>query len=198
MGVYPNTGDYTIALVGGAATNHCNIDFSLPNSAYTGRIEYNNSDNSMNFYTNGVATPRLTISQDGRIGINTSRATTALQVIGDGNFFGGDVSSSSVTVGTTLGSTVLGTLNAKYGVQLGGFGVTTGSGIMLASSNVAGVFSAIAFNQQGVSGNKGLILYENNSNSFKFRTNASATDRFVITSGGLVGIGVTPTSFQLH
>ena len=78
-----------------------------------------------------------------------------------------------------------------------GYVSTNGAALSLVSSGTSGVFSAIAFSQTSVAGNKGLILYENFPNSFKFRTNGSATDRFVITSGGLVGIGVTPSSFQL-
>ena len=68
------------------------------------------------------------------------------------------MSCGSVTVGSSIGSTVLGTLNAKYGVSLGAYGVATGAGIVLASSNEAGVYSEIAFKQPGVSGNKGLII----------------------------------------
>ena len=74
----------------------------------------------MNVFTNASATPRLTITSDGRIGVGTTTPSpsTVFQCIGDADFWGGDVSCGSVSVGTTNGSTVLGTLNAKYGVSL--------------------------------------------------------------------------------
>ena len=77
---------------------------------------------------------------------------------------GGSAGITSYNTITSLGG-VIPTTNGVYGCTLGAYAATNGAGLRLTSSNEAGVYSAISFTQYNVSGNKGIIYFENVSNS---------------------------------
>ena len=44
------------------ATGETTIDFSSPGTNYKGRIQYDNTSNSLNFFTNSSATPSFVLT----------------------------------------------------------------------------------------------------------------------------------------
>ena len=76
-----STGNTAISIVGNAA-NNANLHFGTSANHFMGGIRYDNSVNSMNFWTNN-SNNRIAILSNGNVGINTGAPTSTLHVNGD-------------------------------------------------------------------------------------------------------------------
>jgi hypothetical protein len=132
-------------------------------------ILLNTSSSSINFYTDGVSTPRLTIASTGAATFSSSVTAT-----------GGTASYSTSALPTaTISTTTTGAINAAYtSIRIGARG-QSGQDQSIAITNVptADGNSAIAFTTM---------------DSYSY------AERMRITSDGLVGIGTASPSALLH
>jgi hypothetical protein len=111
------------------------------------------------------------IIKDGSVGIGTTEPGSALHVLGTKNNY-------DATTGIHMGSYNIGN-NNNYAIDI--------------ISNSTNTDSYINFGSQG--NRNGRINYDNSNNSLSFKTNNS--ERLVINSSGLVGIGITNPGVSL-
>jgi hypothetical protein len=80
--VVANSGNSGVTLVSGTSSTGSIYfaDGTVGNEAYRGRIEYNHSNDSLNFGSAG-SSPRATIDSSGRLGIGTSAPSEPLDVV---------------------------------------------------------------------------------------------------------------------
>lgn len=97
-----DSANVTMQLTAGAS-NNCTIRLGDSADPNIGKIEYDNSDNSLAFTTN--ASTRLTIDSSGNVGIAETTPTEKLHVNGNikgtGNIFIGDTGAPQAETGTT-------------------------------------------------------------------------------------------------
>jgi len=139
------------------------LDFG---AGYEG-ILLNSSDSAINFYTNGVSIPRMTITSAGNVGVGTATP-------------------SAVKPTTTFGWASNLPSRAIEIAPAGSAASGANAGLFLRSSDAANGFDLWADNFFGdayldVRGDAGFI--------FRARTNGTAVERMRITSSGNVGIG---------
>jgi hypothetical protein len=123
---------------------------------------------SLGFSSN--ATERMRITSAGDVGIGTSSPSFKLDVTGQVRANSGASASALIANSTSAGGTALNVQNSgTVNMLVGGYSSIVGSG---SASDVM------------LSATQGILA---------FGTGASSTERMRITSGGLVGIGCTPT-----
>ena len=88
--VVANSGNGGITVVTGTSSTGSIYfaDGTTGNEAYRGRIEYNHSNDSLNFGSNGLS-PRATIDSSGRLLVGTSSTSKQTRVLVQGNSGGG-------------------------------------------------------------------------------------------------------------
>lgn len=104
-----NANNANISLIGSASLSN-KLYFGSTAFAYLGAVEYNNNDNSMNFWTNNTPN-RIYIDNAGKVGIGNNAPSSALHVTGNARVTGlvgpgtviADASGNlSVAAGTTI------------------------------------------------------------------------------------------------
>jgi hypothetical protein len=127
------------------------------------------STRGLKFNTNGANT-RMTITSAGDVGIGTTSPATQLHVKASGNY--GTITSDNST--TTGG---------------GSFGVRKNGSIIGYLANKGGVYGDTTDD---------LCVFAETGYNFRIYTNGSATEKFIVTTGGNVGIGTTSPANKLH
>ena len=81
IGMDSAAGNAGITLAAASATQSSHVDFTYPNILGKGKIQYNHTNNSMVFSTNG--TDKLTLTTGGNLGVGTTTPGSSLHVVGN-------------------------------------------------------------------------------------------------------------------
>jgi len=159
-----------ISLVKSANTNNNGILFQDSTPSNKAAIWHYGSDDALVFWSGG-STERMRINSSGRVGIGTTSPSAALEVINSSTGRSYTVSSSTELVVERNGNSQISIIAANNSDSILHFGDTDDE-------------------------NVGLIGYDHDNNSMRFRT--SGTERTRIDSSGRVGIGTTSPKGLLH
>ena len=154
-----------------------NIFFGDGDDTNRARVVYQQTDESLDFHTNGSATAALRINSTGNIGINSQSPSVKLDVVGNANFSG------VVTANTARVGVITSTAPAA-----GDDFIIEGDsdrGMSIISGNQS---SANIFFGDGDDTNRARVVYQQTDESLDFHTNGSATAALRINSTGKIGI----------
>ena len=166
--------DFTIF---GGRSGRSIINFGDHDDQDAGAIKYYHNDNSLNFFTNGSTTERLTITGIGSVGIGTNDPDSILHL------YGGDDSDCVLSLESD-GDNSGGENHTPY-IRFATDGGLYNSAVGVNQHNVANQEDALVFSNSA-NANGGIIFRTDSSNGW-----ANADERLRIASDGKVGINST-------
>jgi Chaperone of endosialidase len=127
---------------------------------------------ALNFYTQGSATPKMYISSDGKVGIGTTSPESLLHIAQSNS-----AAATTLYIDNTAASATGNEAVLKFSVDAGGSVTTGGAGISAIQTSAGAGYTDLRFLTFGSS---------------------SYAEQMRITSAGLVGIGTSSPSYNLH
>ncbi|MBN8697817.1 MAG: tail fiber domain-containing protein [Bacteroidetes bacterium] len=197
-----NANNSNISLIGSASLSN-KLYFGSTAFAYLGAVEYNNNNNSMNFWTNNTPN-RLYIDANGNVGINNSSPGRRLDVIGDARISslvgpGTVIADASGNLSVAAGTTITGSGTNNYLARWTPSGSQLGIGATYDDGTNVGIGTPVPAKASGA--NKYLTVSATDIGT----TNASASLEMVGNAAALNSmasrvdfLGVTPVTNVIY